>query len=83
MKLPYDAAPPAVAHDMALMKHRFPGLGLVLDLQNQQGVYDTRDTGVAHRRVTFESKKIPTHEDVRAFCNAANAWWAEPGHGRY
>jgi hypothetical protein len=41
MKLPYDRAPPFAAHGIALVKARFPALGLILDLQNQGGVYET------------------------------------------
>ena len=40
MKLPYDAALLGDSHNIALVKQRFPKLGLVLDLQNQvEGIF--------------------------------------------
>mmetsp|Transcript_25364 Transcript_25364/g.46221 ORF Transcript_25364/g.46221 Transcript_25364/m.46221 type:complete len:312 (+) Transcript_25364:107-1042(+) len=82
MKLPYDAAHEKDAHNIPLMKSRFPDLDLVLDLQMQDNVYSCQNTGVEHRLVRHESKKIPSPETVKRFIEAARAWWDIPGHER-
>jgi protein-tyrosine phosphatase len=82
MKLPYDAANAEDKHNILLMKSLFPELGLVLDLQMQDGVYSSLGTGVEHRRVRHESKKVPSEETVRGFIAAAREWWDVAGHER-
>jgi protein-tyrosine phosphatase len=82
MKLPYDAADEEDAHNITLMKAKFPHVDLVLDLQMQDGVYSNVDTGVEHHRVSHESKIVPSLETVQGFVNAAHAWWDAPGHER-
>lgn len=76
MKLPYDAASPQDAHTILHVKAQFSRLGLVLDLQNQDEAYSCNGTGVAHQRVPQESKKVPSLQTVRYFCDAADAHWA-------
>ena len=80
MKLPYDLAPSSSMHNMAMMKRKYPNLSVVLDLQNQEGVYDVAGTGVERQRVTHESKVIPSLKTVAGFIDAASAWLARvPG----
>ncbi len=79
MKLPYDAAAAADAHNIPEICARFPRLGCVLDLQNQRKVYAT-PAGIEHTMLAQESKVFPSPATVRQFCDAANGWWRRPGN---
>lgn len=54
-----------------IMKN-IPDLGLVIDLSNDEGSYDTRkftSKGIQHKRIQIESKTVPSSFDIFEFIN--------------
>jgi hypothetical protein len=77
MKLPYDDAPAKDAHNARLLAAAYPTLRRILDLQQQDSVYDTEGTPIVRERIAHQSKVIPSRETVTRFVNAANRYWAK------
>jgi len=70
-----DEAKLVDSHCIHAMKTEFPTLGLVLDLQNQDGAYTADGTGVLHWRVPHESKVVPSLETVARFNTTARRFF--------